>query len=118
MGQAVRKFEVVEANASRSSNVPEERIGDRIGDRLMTGEKWLSAKDVSELAGVAYRVAVRAMQNHFWRGCDLLAIYWCARFKLCVAVPEVERHKCMLTACRLICARHGIWSAGSGCMRR
>lgn len=68
MGQAVRKFEVVEGGSAMSADLA---IADPIADPLRTDENWLNSDDLSHLAGIADRVARRAIKSRKWRGADL-----------------------------------------------
>ncbi len=72
MGQAVRKFELVEANASGFPIAPEERIGKPIGKPLGNSNPWLDAEDLAVLAGVSVQMARKAIRSLKWRGADLL----------------------------------------------
>lgn len=69
MGQAARKFEVVDG---WSAIEPVKHIADPIADPLRTFEKWLSAGDLAALADIADRVARKAIAARRWRGVDLL----------------------------------------------
>lgn len=72
MGSVARKFEVVEGGNGGSLVLPYRQPNDRPNDPLMTAEKWVSPKDISDLAQVAYRVVARAVEARRWRGCDLI----------------------------------------------
>lgn len=72
MGHALRKSDLEGADASGSAIVTLDRIADPIADPLRTLEKWLAASDLAELAGIADRVARKAITSRRWRGADLL----------------------------------------------
>ncbi|WP_152912352.1 helix-turn-helix domain-containing protein [Candidatus Rhodobacter oscarellae] len=55
-----------------SAIVTLDRIADPIADPLRTLEKWLSGGDLAALAGIADRVARKAIASRRWRGADLL----------------------------------------------
>ncbi len=72
MGSVARKFEVVEGGFAGSlveANCPTK---DLTKDPLRTDEKWLSTAGLASLAGIADRVARRAVDARRWRGCDLI----------------------------------------------
>ena len=68
MNQIVRQFELIEG--SLGSGLAE--TNDRTNDPLMTDDFWITAKEISELSGVGYRVVARAIENRRWHGADLV----------------------------------------------
>lgn len=63
MGQALQKFELVEADASGSAIAPEECIAEPIGEPLRNQEIWLFAEELAALAGVSDRMARKAIKS-------------------------------------------------------
>ncbi len=69
MGQALRKIQVVDEG---SFELPQEASKDLPKDPQRTLGEWLSSEEVSGLAGVAVRVARRALSKRHWHGAELV----------------------------------------------
>ncbi len=69
MSAAAHRFEVIEGGSFELAKLPTK---DLTKDPQRTPEKWLSTDEVAVLAGVADRVARRAISARRWRGMDLM----------------------------------------------
>ena len=72
MGQASRKFELVEVDASGFPIAAEERIGKLIGKPLGNPDLWISAEQLKDLSGISIQMSRKAIRSRIWRGADLV----------------------------------------------
>ncbi|WP_156875489.1 transposase domain-containing protein [Phaeobacter inhibens] len=69
MGQALHQFELIEGG---SFDAPVVVSKDLAKDPQRTHEKWVASDALAQLAGIAERVARKAISKRTWRGCELV----------------------------------------------
>lgn len=72
MGQALRKSDLDGSNVEGFPIEGKTDIGKPIGKPLGNPEKWVSAAELSDVAGVSIQMARKAISSRHWRGADLL----------------------------------------------